>query len=77
MILPILMYASEIWDFHEGIDIEKVHVKFLKQLLSVRSQTCNNAGNREFGRVPLIIKRKERLLKYWMKIVSSPNTLLT
>ena len=61
MILPILMYATDIWSFHEDIDIEKVHVKFLKQLLSVRSLTCNNAVYGESGRVPLIMKRKERL----------------
>ena len=61
MILPILMYASDIWGFHEGIGIEKVNVKFLKQLLSVRSLTCNNAVYGESGIVPLIIKRKDRL----------------
>ena len=57
MILPILMYASEIWVFHEGIYIGKVHVKFLKQLLSVRFQACNNAVYGELGRVSLIIKQ--------------------
>lgn len=76
MILPILMYSSEIWGFHDSTDIERVHVKFLKQLLCVRSQTCNHAVYGEFGRVPLVVKRKERILKYWMKIILNHNTLL-
>ncbi|MCU7801013.1 MAG: reverse transcriptase family protein [gamma proteobacterium symbiont of Lucinoma myriamae] len=41
MILPILMYGCEIWGFHDSSDIERVHLKFLKQLLGVRSQTCD------------------------------------
>ena len=35
------MYSSETWGFHDSLDIERVHVKCLKQLLGVRSQTCN------------------------------------
>ena len=38
MILPILNYASEIWGFHPAPDIERVHLKFLKQILKVKSQ---------------------------------------
>ena len=37
MVLPILCYGSEVW----GFDIERVHTKFLKQLLFVRQQTIN------------------------------------
>ena len=76
MILPILMYSSETWGFHDSLDIERVHVKCLKQLLGIRSQTCNYTIYGEFGRVPLIVKRKEHILKYWMKIISNKNTLL-
>ena len=36
MILPILCYGSELWGFHKAVDIERVHTKFLKQLLSFK-----------------------------------------
>jgi len=36
-VLPILCYGSEVW----GFDKERVHTKFLKQLLFVRQQTIN------------------------------------
>lgn len=56
MILPnILSYGSEIWGFHKAPDIEKIHLKFLKQVLGVRQQTPNSAVFGEFGRFPLLI----------------------
>lgn len=76
MILPILTYGSEIWGFHDSKDIERVHLKFLKQLLGVHSQTCNNAIYGELGRVPLSVSRKERILKYWCKLLNDRNCLL-
>ena len=76
MILPILNYASEIWGFHPAPDIERVHLKFLKQILKVKSQTPSAAVYGELGRVPLHVMRKERILKYWFKVKCSTNTLL-
>ena len=70
------MYGCEIWGFHRADDIEKIHIKFLKQLLGVRRQTCNIAIYGELGRVPLIVLRKIRILKYWKKIISSQESLL-
>ena len=76
MILPILNYASEIWGFHPAPDIERVHLKFLKQILKVKSQTPSAAVYGELGRVPLHVMRKEHILKYWFKVKCSTNTLL-
>ena len=33
MILPILTYGSEVWGYHKGDAIERVHREFLKGLL--------------------------------------------
>ena len=41
MILPILNY--QIWGFHCAPDIERVHLKFLKQILKEKSQTPSAA----------------------------------
>ena len=76
MILPISNYGCEAWGFHSGPDIERVHLKFLKQILKVKTQTPSASIYGELGRVPLIIKRKERILKYWLKVKFSSNTLL-
>ena len=76
IILPILMYGSEIWGFCRSNDIEKVHLRFLKQILSVRKQTSNVAVYGELGQFPLFVLRKIRILKYWFKILTAPDSLL-
>lgn len=76
LILPILTYGCEIWGFYRSDDVEKVHLRFLKQILGVRRQTSNIAIYGELGRFPLYVIRKIRILKYWYKILNSPNTLL-
>jgi hypothetical protein len=76
MILPILNYGCEIWGFHNSPDIEKVYVKFLKQILHVRQQTTNVTVYGEVGRVPLNILRKERIIKYFYKIINTPDVLV-
>ena len=76
MVLPILCYDSEIWGFHKATDIERVHVKFIKQVLCVKQNTTTLALYGELGRFPLYIARKLRLFNYWLKIVKQPHSLL-
>ena len=76
LILPILNYGSEIWSFSKSQDAERIHLKFLKQILGVRKQTCNLAVYGVLGRVPLSVLHKTRVLKYWFKILSTPQSLI-
>ena len=76
MIMPILNYGAEVWGLHKAPDIEKVYLKFLKQILNVRSQTTNAAVYGELGRIPLDTLRKEKILKYWFRIISSQRCLI-
>ena len=61
---------------HNSQDIERVHLRFLKQLLNVRQQTSNMTEYGELGRVPFYIIRKIQIVKYWFKILAGPFTLL-
>ena len=76
MILPILNYGCEVWGFHPAPNVEALHLIFLKQILMVKPQTSSAAIYGELGRVPLIVKRKERILKYWFKIKNSSDIVL-
>jgi hypothetical protein len=76
MTVPILNYGCEIWGFHKAPDIERVYIKFCKQLLCVRSQSTNIAVLGELGKVPLDVVRKRRILKYWYRILNSQDTLI-
>ena len=44
--------------------------------MGVRKQTCNLAVYGELGRVPLSVLHKTRVLKYWFKILSTPQSLI-
>ena len=76
MVVPILNYGSEIWGFHSAPDIERVHTQFLKQLLCVRPQTCNDAVYGQLGRVPMSVIRKVCIVKYWFKIMKNSGLML-
>ncbi|KAL4222869.1 hypothetical protein ACF0H5_018909 [Mactra antiquata] len=76
MIMPILSYGAEVWGFHKSPDIEKVHLKFLRQILGVHNKTTSSAVYGEFGRFPLYIKRQIRIIKYWHRINKLNNSLM-
>ena len=76
MISSILNYGCEIWGFHKAPDVERIHLKFLKNIINVRQQTTNTAIYGEFGRVPMQVIRKTRLIRYWYKILQNPDSLV-
>ena len=55
-------------------DLEVVHRKFCKFALGVPNTATNLAVYGELGRVPLEIKRRSAIIKYWLRIVSDWNT---
>ena len=68
MVVPILLYGSEVWGVYNYKDVDKLHIRFLKSLLVVKKQTPNSAVYGEFGRFPLSVICKLRSLKFWVKI---------
>ena len=75
----ILNYNCEVWGFNQAENIERVHRKFCKRLLNVKTNTNSLANLSELGRYPLIINRKIRIIKYWLKLHTqkSNNCILT
>jgi hypothetical protein len=76
MVLPVLNYGAEIWGFHPADNIERLHFQFCKRILHVHKSTTNVAILGELGRTPSSIIRKERILKYWIQILSKKDSLL-
>ena len=70
LISPILSYGCEVWGFCAADPIEKFHLSFLKSVLNVKKSTPNCFVYGELGVYPLIIKRKIRIYKYWVKIMN-------
>ena len=57
-------------------DIERIHLKFCKRILNVRSNTCTSGVYGELGRYPLFITRYVRIIKYWFKLLTTDNIIL-
>ena len=53
LVAPVLSYGCKIWGFASPQYIERVHRKFLKQILNVKLSTNNYALYTELGRHPL------------------------
>ena len=52
MVVPILNYSWEVWGFHSGTDVERVNLKFLKNLLGVKRSAQNDFIYEEYGTTP-------------------------
>ena len=76
-ILPILEYNSEVWfPEKENNDLEKIQLSFLKNMLSVRSQTPTTAILADTGRFPLHIRQQTSAVKYLDRLKSKNCPLL-
>ena len=73
-IQPILLYGSEIWGTVYRHNIEKVHSKFCKFVLGVGYRSPSKAVLAECGRYPLHVNYKTRVISYWLRLLSQPDT---
>ena len=86
LVKPIMLYCSDFWGMLQ-IDknnpsellpkrnfIDLIHMKFLKQLLGVQTQTPNIGVLLETGRVPLLAYAIKNSVKNWHRIVKLNNS---
>jgi hypothetical protein len=70
MIKPILLYGCEVWVLGKNEVLERVHLKFCKILLNLKSSTPNYMVDGELGRYPIDIDIKVRTISYWARLLS-------
>ena len=71
---PILMCGSDIlYNSREQNDFEKIHLSYLKNRLGVRRQTPTLAIYGDTGHFPLLLKQEVQTLKYWARLIASPD----
>ena len=74
MVVPILLYCSEVWGIYNFTDVDKFHIRFCKNFLCVKQQTPNACIYGELGRYPLSLIVKERSIKFWTKPMKSDSS---
>ena len=72
----ILNYCAEVWGYHPGQDIERIHTKFCRKILCVKQSTNNDCLYGELGRLPMVVMRKIIMLRYWTTIINSDRSSL-
>lgn len=72
-VVPLLLYASEIWGYKSYKQIEQVHLYACKRFLHVRNKTINDVVYGELGRYPLWITSITRCIKYWFRLLKQSN----
>jgi len=73
-IVPMLLYAAEIWGFQKIEAIEKVHLMACKKVLGVSSRAPNTLVYGELGRYPLYVISAARCIMFWFRLLKQPPT---
>ena len=68
LVEPVLNYGAEVWGFYNAPQVERVHLKFLKGCLHLKSSTRNEMVYGETGRVPMIFVRYIKIIRFWLKL---------
>ena len=76
-IVPILLYGCEVSGFEICNVLEKVHLNFLRSIFRMKKSTPLVMIYGEFGRFPLSIWIKSRMVSYWAKLMNAKETKLT
>ena len=70
LILPILLYGSEIWGYEDISQIEVLHRKFLRTILYVNKCTPDCMVYGETGRGLILNHVKCRVISFWARILN-------
>lgn len=77
VVVPVLLYACEVWGYENIEIIERVHLKFLKHILNLKSCTPSYMVYGETGRFPLYITIFTRMISFWANIINSSENKLS
>jgi hypothetical protein len=69
IVTSIILYGCETWGFGNNEIIERIHLKFCKLLLHLKTSTPDYMVYDELGRYPISIDIKVRMIKFWCKLI--------
>ena len=75
-ILPIALYACEVWGFENIQPIKKLQNEFLRHITNSKKSTPIYILYAELGCKPIAISIKKQNDRYWLKIINSKNSKL-
>lgn len=73
MIIPILLYGSEVWGCYNTAPLEIVQNRFCKLIMKWHWRTPTTYIHHDLRVLPIETRVKIRILSYWIKTINSPN----
>ena len=77
IVLPGMLYGSEIWGFNNCLDLERVQLKFIKYLLNLKKNTPTVMVYGETGFLPVEYSIKCRMLSFWLSLFTGRQTKMS
>ena len=74
LIMPILIYGSEVWGYENINQVEIFHRKFIKMILHVNRCTPDCMVYSETGRYAVLNQVKCRMIGYWNRLRSGKQS---
>ena len=74
LVLPVLLYGSEVWGYEDLLQIEVFHRKFLRLILHVNRGTPDCMIYRETGRGAILNVVKCRMVSFWSRLLSGKQS---
>ena len=75
MVVPVMLYGCEIWGFESADIIERLQLRFLKQLLRLNKNTMTELVYGETGFYPLSVQIQSRMIRFWTNLITNPDKL--
>ena len=69
MVLPIMLYGVEVWGYENHDLLERLHLKYCKDVLDLKQNSSDLMVYGELGRHPIHIEIKCRMSGYWCKLL--------
>ena len=73
-VMPIALYGCEVWGYEDCGMVERLHLKFCKYILRVKSSTPNFMVYGELGEFPTSISIKTRMVNFWLRLLNDKNS---
>ena len=73
LVLPVMLYGSEVWGYSNIEQLEVLHRKFIKIILGIKHNTPNCMVYGETGKMPVRIKVQGRMVNFYTRIINGSH----
>lgn len=77
LVLPVLLYGSEVWGFEKITMIENFYTRFLKSILKVKKNTANCMVYAEMGKCQILKTVETRMVNYWHSLITGDKNKIS